>query len=52
MCKKLLAFALVYSNKRDKNLVCAPLGNTGVTHTMKSLNSVENKGETANLKQF
>ena len=38
--------------KRDKNLGSAPLGNTGVTHTMKSLNSVKNKGETANLKQF
>ena len=38
--------------KQDKNLVRAPLGNTGVTHTMKSLNSVKNKGETANLKQF
>lgn len=40
------------ATKRDKNLVRAPLGNTGVTHTIKSLNSVENKGETANLKQF
>lgn len=40
------------ATKRDKNLVCAPLGNTGVTHTMKSLNSVENKSETVNLKQF
>ncbi len=40
------------ATKRDKNLVCAPLGNTGVTNAMKSLNSVENKGETSNLKQF
>ena len=39
-------------NKQDKNLVHAPLGNTGVTRTMKSLNSVDNKGESANLKQF
>lgn len=43
---------MLMATKRDKNLVCAPLGNTGVTHTMKSLNSVKNKGETANLKQF
>lgn len=38
--------------KQDKNLVRAPLGNTGVTNAMKSLNFVENKGETVNLKQF
>lgn len=43
---------MLMATKRDKNLVCAPLGNTGVTCTMKSLNSVENKSETVNLKQF
>lgn len=52
MCKKLLAFALVYSNKRDKNLGNAPLGNTGVTFPNNFLNFVENKSETVNLKQF
>lgn len=40
------------ANKQDKNLVHSPLGNTGVTCTEKSLVFVDNKGETANLKQF
>ena len=39
-------------NEQDKNLVRGPLGNTGVTRTSKSLNFVDNKGESANLKQF
>ena len=39
-------------NEQDKNLVRVPLGNTGVTCTSKSLNFVDNKGESVNLKQF